>query len=716
MKKTLLFFISLFFLHVVSYAQIDSLRLQLAQASPKEKIRIQNEIADYYYRHDSLQKTIINASKALDKAYEYKDVAGQAEAYILLGSGHLKMANYQEAKTYFQKAVENFEELENNRKEASTHNLIGIIDNNLSKYSNALESFQRAFFLFQNLKDTIMLAYTCINLGEVHRNLGKNNKALNDYKQALNFYRFKEKNLTIFFNIQGNIHLLAGEFLQAEKSFETSLQNQRTTENVRSILNSLENLGDINLKNRDYESALSYYDKLIKISTKTANIQGVIRGQKKIADVFFQQKRYKKSLEFYQKTIEPAKNHQLELYEYQCYWGLYKIYELQDKYEEALEAHKNYSQIKSKFEHGLRMNEIVLLEARYKQDNQTNEIKVLHKNEELNKVDAKRKNTLIFSLIMGFILIVFLVILVYNRYLERKKEYAITLLQKEKISKQKLELEEKQKSLQLQYEIVASQRDRIELQKNEVQDSINYASFIQTAMLPPKKYVSQYLPQNFIFYRPRDIVSGDYYWIKFIEGKVLVAAGDSTGHGVPGAFLSMLAISFLNEIISRFPDLKAGEILDKMRRNVINALHQTDQTGSSRDGSDIALCIIDLQKMQLQFAGAHNPLYLIRNKKLIEIQGDKMPIAISYFSEKPFASHDIKIQKDDMIYLFSDGFASQFGGNFGKKFKRKQFRNLLLSISKMTVEQQKSTVATAFDNWKGNLEQVDDVLLMGIRI
>lgn len=262
---------------------------------------------------------------------------------------------------------------------------------------------------------------------------------------------------------------------------------------------------------------------------------------------------------------------------------------------------------------------------------------------------------------------------------------------------------------------ISEQRDKIQHQQKELAESLKYASSIQSALLPDLRYFKKLFPENFIMFKPRDIVSGDFYWYGRKGSRVAVAAADCTGHGVPGAFMSMLGISFLDEIVSKGVP-SANSILNRLRENVMKALHQTGEVGEHKDGMDIALCVIDLEKMEMEYSGAFNPLYLIRKGVLHETRGDKMPIGINAVVEKSFTNHCIKLKQGDLIYLFSDGYADQFGGPYNKKFKYNPLKELLVKISKKPLEAQKKDLERSFIKWKADCEQLDDVLLIGLKI
>ena len=267
-----------------------------------------------------------------------------------------------------------------------------------------------------------------------------------------------------------------------------------------------------------------------------------------------------------------------------------------------------------------------------------------------------------------------------------------------------------------QKEEIEQQKEKIAAQNEEITSSIQYASRIQTALLTPTDQINRIFPENFILYLPRDIVSGDFYYITQ-AGKLKVSVvADCTGHGVPGGFMSMLGISFLTQIIGTKTDLKANEVLNELRNLVITALHQTGEIGGSKDGMDIAIYIIDEETQTLQFAGANNPLILIRNNELTHIKGDKMPIGIHLRGELSFTNNVIQIQKGDVIYTFSDGYVDQFGGEDGRKFMIKHFKELLLEIHHKPMSEQRQILDETLKNWHGNTPRIDDVVVMGVRI
>ena len=258
-------------------------------------------------------------------------------------------------------------------------------------------------------------------------------------------------------------------------------------------------------------------------------------------------------------------------------------------------------------------------------------------------------------------------------------------------------------------------------------DSIKYASRIQSALLPSEKKMKRLLGDFFLFYKPRDIVSGDFYWLDEYKGKTVIAASDCTGHGVPGAFVSALGISMLNEVLQRAIStdeyINPSIILNRLREKMLSSISGTENTEETYDGMDISICIIDKKQNTLEYSGALQPIYILKGVsenpdkyELTAMKPDVHPISLTDFREHSYQNTIININKGDLIYMFSDGYADQFGGKKRKKFLTANFRKLLVSIADKTAEQQKSIVDKTLADWQGEIEQIDDIMVIGIRV
>ncbi|MBN2213952.1 MAG: serine/threonine-protein phosphatase [Bacteroidales bacterium] len=258
-------------------------------------------------------------------------------------------------------------------------------------------------------------------------------------------------------------------------------------------------------------------------------------------------------------------------------------------------------------------------------------------------------------------------------------------------------------------------KHEIHRQKKELTESIRYASYIQKALLPSPLLFKKLLPDHFVLFQPKDIVSGDFFWITRKKSDIIIAVADCTGHGVPGAFMSILGITTLNEVINRGSYSSAGSILNQLREGIMKALNQTGEEYEQKDGIDMAICKLNTESNEIEYAGAFNPIYIIQNRRLTEIDGDKMPIGISAEEERPFKTHRFSLKPDNVIYLFTDGFVDQFGGAMGKKYKYQPFRKLILKIHELPMHKQKEMLLNEFEKWKGSHQQLDDLLIVGFR-
>jgi serine phosphatase RsbU (regulator of sigma subunit) len=278
------------------------------------------------------------------------------------------------------------------------------------------------------------------------------------------------------------------------------------------------------------------------------------------------------------------------------------------------------------------------------------------------------------------------------------------------------EIETKNKQIEWQHENVLKQRDIITQKNNEIMADMRYASRIQQAIFPNLDGFAELINNYFLLHLPKSFISGDFYWVTRHNEKLIMAIGDCTGHGISGTLMHMLGTVFLNNIITEARFNSASDILEQLREKIMTLLNQKGEMGETQDGMDIALCILDFSTMTMEFAGANNPLYFVKNKELIEYKGDRMPVGIHINFNKPFTNHKVELKSNDIIYLFSDGYADQFGGESGKKFRYKRFQELLVEINEQPMYKQKDTLENVFINWRGSLDQIDDVLVFGFKI
>ena len=327
--------------------------------------------------------------------------------------------------------------------------------------------------------------------------------------------------------------------------------------------------------------------------------------------------------------------------------------------------------------------------------------------------------------IIAGILSILLIIKLYTKKLKRENEKLEQIVKERtaEITQQNEEITAQRDEIHAQKDEVEKAKDKIEKQKESIMDSIHYASRIQEAVLPPDNFLKEIFNEYFVLFRPRDIVSGDFYWATKLGNKTIIVAADSTGHGVPGAFMSMLGMSFLNEIINKDNVLQANIILNRLRENVKRSLRQTGKDNEAKDGMDLALCVIDTDEMKLEFAGAYNPLYLLRGDEIIRVKADRMPIGIYLREKESFTNNIVDIKKGDLLYIFSDGYVDQFGGTKDSKIKSAKFKELLMENRHKSMEEQKAALVGFLESWMDNYDkkgrkysQIDDILVIGIEI
>lgn len=277
-----------------------------------------------------------------------------------------------------------------------------------------------------------------------------------------------------------------------------------------------------------------------------------------------------------------------------------------------------------------------------------------------------------------------------------------------------------QLEIKIQRDKISAINKDITEKKRSIDESIRYAKRIQHALLPPEDYISELLGENFVLYMPKDIVSGDFYWVGQANNSIVIVAADCTGHGIPGAFMSVLGISLLNEFVSRNQITSANILLTKLRKEIKRSLRQRGRSNEARDGMDIAICVLDKEAKKMQYAGANNSLYIVRDNmgeaELIEVKADKMPVGFYPKRDRPFTNHEIELELSDTIYLFSDGFVDQIGGENEKKFKSSNFKDLLLSISDEPLLKQKEILEEKISSWMSSFFQMDDILVVGFRV
>ena len=575
----------------------------------------------------------------------------------------------------------------------SLNNMSGIYYEQ-GNFDMAIDCLNKSLKIYNNTKYERGIASTTSNIGLLYQEQGEFEKSLPYLIEARKILEQinDKKGIAITNENIGLVYLNTGKFDEAQESFKLSLALEQEMGNKDGIANSLFNLGNASIAKKNYDNALSYFNQSIAIAEEIDDkmMQSMILVT--IGKLYLTQEEHNKALQPYSAAlklaeeigaVEEIKNAALGLYDVNlalgdCF-GALKMKDLAILMTDSIKSEKN-------------QNELLKQEYRYEYEKQKAIDEVEYEKQLSIQKEAKAKQeTISYAIGLGLILVALFLLFIFNRLQVTKKQKNVIEEQKHTLESTHHELEEKNR---------------------EILDSINYAKRIQSAILPPNKLVKEYLQDSFIIYKPKDIVAGDFYWLDNKNGKILFAAADCTGHGVPGAMVSVVCNNGLNRSVREHGLTEPGEILTKTREIIIEEFEKSEE--EVKDGMDIALC--SLEGNTLKYAGANNPLWIIRKnaKEVEEIKANKQPIG-KYVDAIPFTTHTIELQKGDSFYIFSDGFVDQFGGEKGKKFKASNFKELLLNIQHETIEKQKELIIKTFEEWKGNLEQLDDVCIIGVK-
>jgi serine phosphatase RsbU (regulator of sigma subunit) len=659
--RILLFSLTFFFSSFISAQNKDRLHhsLELLKTVTNDTLKtsyLDNVGWDTSY--DDLAVGLQYCKEALALAEKIKYDKGIIHACNSIGTIYEDMGDVNQALAYHLRGLALAEKTKNKLGETTACMNISIVYTGQQDYKSALKYLLRSKDISESLHDSSGLAYTYNNLGSIY----------------LHFPDSIEKSIA---------------------SFNKSLSLAHHLKDADQIANCLSGIAKSYQKKGDTINADISMNRAMDLMDSLHNEYSLSQMMVNYASMLSDRGYYARALELLNKSLLIFRKIGMVEQEKELWGGLAIIYEKNGQLQKSIDAWKRFSSMKDSL-----MNENVMrhqrdLETVYETEKKENEIKqkaneIKHLREvglEKDKVEAKQKQ-IVIALVVGCVLLLLFLFLLYNRSQLRKK----TNVQLEK------------------------QNSIIEEKNKDITDSINYARRIQEAILPAKELKRQLFPESFILFQPRDIVSGDFYWFSEKNGKLLIAAVDCTGHGVPGAFMSMIGNAFLNEIVNEKEITKPAEILNQLRENVVDALKQSDAESENKDGMDIALCSFNSNFSSVEFAGAFNPLWLIRKGELKIFSPDKEPVGFQSATSTPFTNQSINLEKGDTIYIFSDGFADQFGGPKGKKFKYLQLQHALVSIQHQSMSEQENSLLKIFDGWKGNLEQVDDVLVIGIRV
>ncbi|MBN8697429.1 MAG: tetratricopeptide repeat protein [Bacteroidetes bacterium] len=649
------------------------------------------------------------ANKALTLAQNIQFKKGTANAYHVLGMINSYQSNNDKALELYMLALKINEELKDKRAMSTSYNNIGLIYWNQGNYDKALKYYLISLEMDEALGEQKGMASSYNNVGLIYWAQGDLDKAQEYFQKAVVIYaQLKDsKGMGGAYSNIGGVAYYKGKPDVAILYFKKSYDFYKEINFKTGCATALTNISEILIEQKKYQEALDYSNQAIEIHKQLGNKTDLIYGYLSVAKNYMDQGLNSKAIDILSQAIDLSKEVKAQKQLSQSYLMTAQAYGAMNNFKQAYDYYIQYSNVKDSMFTSESAEKIAEMNTKYDTDKKNKEIELLKKESEiqlLNQQAEKSRSAMIRNLLIaGFVFILVLVVVLYNRNQVKQKA--------------NLALAEKNKNIEEQKEQIELQHAQLEHKNKEITDSIKYAKNLQLAILPPDNQVKALLPDSFVLYKPKDIVSGDFYWVEEWGNSVMVAAADCTGHGVPGAFMSIVGNNLLQQAVNVFGLTRPALILNNVNKNISRMLHQTEDASSVKDGMDVALLSIEKGTRKIQFAGAYNPMWILSNGQITEIAADKHPVGAFVGEElKQFTNHELELNKGDIVYVFTDGYADQFGGPKGKKFKYSQLKEILLANAHLSMQEQKEKLNEIIESWKGNLEQIDDILIIGIKL
>jgi tetratricopeptide (TPR) repeat protein/serine phosphatase RsbU (regulator of sigma subunit) len=554
--------------------------------------------------------------------------------------------------------------------------------------AHAIEYFTRSLKITEDMGDQKGIASCLNNIGVIYDGQEDYVKAKDYYGRALEIIQKmgNKRSIALSYTNLGNVHRSLKEFTMAIAYQEKSLALSEEIKDDAGIGVALHALGITYFDMGDNEKALEFNNRSLPYYEKVGDLQGLVEAYNNLGQVYDKKGDNERSISYNKRALTIAKEVGIVASVREANKSLYLSYKKTGRYKDALEMYESYIIMRDSVKNEESQKEVMKQELSYNFEKQKAIDEKEHEKQMAVAAEKEQKQKVISVAVgTGLLLVLLFAVFVVKR----------------------LQLTRKQKS------IIGHQKDLVDEKQKEILASITYAKRLQEAILPPEDFVKEHFPDSFILYKPKDIVAGDFYWMEKIGDVVLIAVADCTGHGVPGAMVSVVCSNALNRAVFEFGITEPGKILDKTRELVLETFAKSDK--DVKDGMDISLAAVNTQSLEIKWAGANNPLWYIENSGFKEITANKQPIGSS-INPQPFTTHTLKLGKGDMFFLFTDGYADQFGGDKGKKFKSKPIKELLVQNAGLPVSAQKEKLEQVFSEWKINIEQVDDVCILGVRL
>lgn len=710
------------------YNKAVSLSMQLGD---KAKIAAgYANIGIIYGNQAKYDTTLIYFEKSLKYFEEIRDSSGMARCYNNLGLVYNYMSNFDDAINEYLKAIDLDEKKHNMPNLAQDYNNIGSAFYDKGDYAKALDYYFKALTIREELNDRSGMAQSYNNIATVHSDMHDIAKALDYHNKslAIKIEIGDPRGIASTYNNLGTLHWQIQDYEKALKFFNKSLSIRQSINDLDGICQSNGNIASTYAEMGRNAEAIPYFLNNIKIYEAIGKRENLSMSYQNLAISYLKTQNNKKAITYATKGLalaEEVGSIKLQMSGHQL---LSSIYEKLPDYQKALSFNKRYKVLSDSLYRVESRDQLNNLETKYQTHKKQQEIEKQQLVIEKQEIDNRRQRNQRNFFIAGSLLLAILALAIFRSYQQKKQSNAL-------ITEKNVLLEQANEEIAAQRDLVVEQKEHIETIHEELTSSIRYARRIQGAVLPTSNLMSELLGNHFILFKPKDIVSGDFYWATKVKHLLIFCVADCTGHGVPGAFMSMLGVSFLNDIVHKEHITSANEVLNHLRDSIIGALNQLGDSSEQKDGMDMGLCVIDTQKKLMQFAGGYNPCWVVPNAEftekrviepkmevecteectLIQLKPDKMPIAI-HKHMVPFTSHLLQLYPGDQVYLMSDGYQDQFGGPQCRKFMVKNLRELVVRNAHLPMIEQCELLDKNLEEWKNETEQVDDITILGIKI
>jgi serine phosphatase RsbU (regulator of sigma subunit) len=672
------------------------------------------KLAEHFVSQPDEHKKWAYKAMALSKEIDYKKGIGKSHAS--LGLYHTYRSSYPEALAEFDTALTIFRNITDKRSEVSVLGNVGNIHAYLGNYQEALSRYLDALEVMEELGDKQWIATANNNIGNVYYFMDDLDNAMKYYRKALKVYREIENNQGMALAL-GNIGIIYNERGNTDQAIINLLEAVnygKKTNDLAQLGGNYSNLASAYGDKEMYDKALEFYTKATDIFKELNDKNGLSVAYLSMSEHFVKTEDYESAGDYVKRSLEISRQIKAKDNIMKAYRTAALIDSAKGNFYSAYDYLQKYNQLRDTLFEEERAKQIAELQTRFDTKAKEKENQLLKEKQAKQEAVIKRKNYLTWFIVSVLIFVGILAYLAFRTSKQQKKANTVLSLKNSQINRQKEEIQAQSDNLE-KANIEISEKNR---QLNQIHErmtaSLNYAGYIQDAMMPGAYIFERFFEEHFIFYAPKEIVSGDFFWLKETQDYVYFAAADCTGHGVPGALVSMLGISYLNEIIAHGPGIETGEALNQLRQLVKDSLERGQRQGR-RDGLDISLCRLNRKTLEMQFSGAHNPVYIFSSEKFLELTADRMPIG-KHRKEKPFGSQSVQLSKGDMLYLFSDGINDQFGGKHEEKFKKIRLKALLKEVFPKPLSRQKSIVENTYLRWKGDRPQLDDILMIGLKV